>query len=244
MNFSAVLSALAISFVLVFDALSPVKAQDDAALPIPDARIATATGALGKSPEWVHSHFGRPAFVSEETCCAFAGYQSMEFPRKSILVHAYDLESGGRLGFLYDRRIGSASWTVVGVVFDALDSPDRKTLAQYFPNRVPRGDRQFTCYDSDYYHHLDIAGSGLSTYALWTLPGGRAFYAKYLLEGKPPKRYDAISGKDVLVPIADLDSLPVVQWAVLQAPRNVTDLHIMPNNDDFSIVRQFKTCFR
>jgi hypothetical protein len=79
---------------------------------------------------------------------------------------------------------------------------------------------------------------------MWTIGNGHAFYAKYLVEGRPPTHYDVVSGRDSVQPISDLNALPIVQWGIFQSPRSVMDLHIMPNNDDFSIVTQFKTCFR
>ncbi|MHB8355519.1 MAG: hypothetical protein ACYDDQ_02380 [Vulcanimicrobiaceae bacterium] len=205
-----------------------------------DTSIPLAVDSFGHTPQWVYRHFGKPVFVEREGyCCSFAGYKA----GTSVLVQSYDLLDGGRIGFVYGQRLHSSTWTVVGFVYDSLHSPTREPISRFFPTGAPREQRLFTCYEQDFYHAGSGHVSALSTYAAWSAPNGRLIFARYLVGKNAPRRYDAVTGRDVLVPITNLDALPMVQLGYFQSPRGIMDLHIA-RDDDFSITTAYHTCFR
>ncbi len=198
------------------------------------------------SPQWVYDHFGRPAWASAGGyCCAFRGFATES--KGSVLIHAYDLETGGRIGFVYDRLPSGAQWQVVGVVYDAEHSTNPKHLQQFFPNGAPRTARLATCLDKDFYHlsESEISGGEVSApaiFAIWNAPHGRLFYGQYLA---PPlqTRYDPVSASDVPVLPRSLDELPMTEFGYFESVGKVMDLHI-DTDEDFSITTINKTCVR
>jgi hypothetical protein len=177
-------------------------------------------------------------------CCSFYGY------KVGTLTQSYELREGGVLGFVYAQPIGSSDWVDVGVVYDALQSVQRQTITSIFQNGDLREKRVFTCYDKDFFHYIegmpltDGWPYVLAAFGDWLATDGRSVYIKYLV-GKPPMKYDAISGQSVIAAIStkDLDQLPVVQFGYFQSPRHIMDLHLTPNSDDFSIATAYKKCF-
>lgn len=233
-------SALALAFVVAscFTGLPANGAQTTDNIP-------HALQAIGHSPEWVQARFGKPDHVQASgLCCNFSGYDPSE-----TVSQSYELEEGGILGFVYEKPIGGDGWVAVGVVYDALQSVQRETIENIFRNGDLRQKRVFACYDKDFGHYVEgmPLSDGwpyvLAAFGGWLAADGRLVYVKYLV-GKPPTKYDAISGQNVLaaIPTKDLDRLPVVQFGYFQSPRHVMDLHFVPD-DDFSIVTAYKKCF-
>jgi hypothetical protein len=207
--------------------------------------IPRALQAIGHSTEWVQSRFGKPDHVqASRLCCNFSGYDPTE-----TVSQSYELEDGGILGFVYEKPIGGDEWVAVGVVYDALQSVQRQTIESIFRNGDLRQKRVFACYDKDFGHYVegmpltDGWPYVLAAFGGWLAADGRLVYIKYLV-GKPPTKYDAISGQNVLAAISttDLDRRPVVQFGYFQSPRHIMDLHSIPD-DDFSIATAYKKCF-
>jgi hypothetical protein len=209
--------------------------------------IATSLSAIGHSPEWVQSRFGKPDHVqATRLCCRFSGYSSA-----TTVSQSYELKEGGIIGFVYEQPLGSGAWVNVGVTYDALQSTQLQTIEHIFRNGDLRQKRVFACYDKDFGHYVegmpltDGWPYVLSAFAGWEAANGRLVYVKYLVGEEAPTKYDAISGHNVLAAIAtkDLDRFPVVQFGYFQSPSHIMDLHFIPNNDDFSIATAYKKCF-
>lgn len=209
--------------------------------------IPSALQAIGHSPEWVQSRFGKPDHVLSNRCCSFSGYNS-----DPVIAQSYELKEGGFLGFVYARPLGSDNWIDVGVVYDALQSIQQATVRSIFQNDDLRQRRVFQCYDKDFMHwregmpqtdgwnYVPVAFAG------WAAEDSRLVYIQYLVGQHPPTKYDAISGSNVLTTMStqQLDHLPVVQFGYFQSPRTIEDLHFVPSlNDDFSIIVAQKKCF-
>jgi hypothetical protein len=232
-------SALALSYCLAWTNTQAAQSTKN---------IASALQAIGHSPEWVQSRFGKPDHVVSNRCCSFSGYNS-----DPIIAQSYELKEGGFLGFVYARPLGSDNWIDVGVVYDALQSIQQATVQSIFQDGDLRQRRAFQCYDKDFMHwregmpqtdgwdYVPVAFVG------WEGADSRLIYIQYLLLGQPlPNKYDAISGRNVLTAIStkQLDRLPVVQFGYFQSPRTIEDLHFVPSlNDDFSIIVAYKKCF-
>jgi hypothetical protein len=207
---------------------------------ISNDRIVTVVAAMGHDPRWVYGQYGRPSAVTRlRRCCSFAGFTNV-----STLVDSYDLQGGGRIGFVYAQPLDTPeSWTVVGVVYDSLAGPDDATIRELMGGHELRGAREFQCYDDDFVHNEPSPGKpSLSAYAVWRADHGRIVFAKFTINS-PPKDYDPVIGKDILAPLATMDDFPMVQFGYFQSPREVMDLHIAPN-DDVSIVTAHKQCFK
>lgn len=218
--------------------------QGGASRALPTSSLSLAAQALGHTPQWVYEKFGRPVLVHRSGCCSFQGFSSNERPSHTVLVHAYDLVAGGRIAFIYDRLANGSTWKVVGIVYDALSSPQRQTMAKFFPLSVKTYARRFTCYENDPYHQVgEDAISQQSVYAVWSAPYGREIYAKYDKDGKLPEKYDPVSGKNMLVIPHHHRGFPLVQWGYFQSLLNIVDLHFA-TDDDFSIVTRYKHCIR
>lgn len=114
------------------------------------ANIPRALQAIGHSPEWVQSRFGKPDHVQASgLCCNFSGYDPTE-----TVSQSYELEDGGIHGFVYEKPIGGDGWVAVGVVYDALQSLQRQTIESIFANGDLRQKRVFACYDKDFAHYV------------------------------------------------------------------------------------------
>ncbi len=210
--------------------------------------IVPALHALGHSPEWVQSRFGKPDHVVSNRCCSFSGYNS-----DPVIAQSYELKEGGLLGFVYARPLGSDNWVAVGVVYDALHSTEQQRIGNIFTNGDLRRRRLFQCYDKDFMHwrqgmpQTDGWDYAPVAFAGWEGAGSRVIYIQYLLSGQQlPSKYDAISGRNVLTAIStqQLDRLPVVQFGYFQSPKELEDLHLAQSlNDDFSIIVAYKKCF-
>ena len=236
------LSGVALAVLVLFSGALAVRAET-VTRSLADASLPGASVVLGETVQGVQARFGRPSEVAQEWCCHFLGYQTANRPTPPVVVQAYDVTTGGRMAFVYDRANNSSQWVVVGIVYDVLAGTDYKTIAQFFPHGAPRNKRLITCYEDDFSHTPDGGPSQLSTFAIWSAGSGRTFYAKYLTRGHGPRNYDALSGQDVLGPISELDTLTLVQWGYFQSVSGVMDMHY-GQNTDFSIVTAYKKCFR
>lgn len=235
------LQALFLSAVLGVFAL-PALAQDEASLPVPSDKLATAPAAIGHTPLWVYQHFGRPVLSQTESlCCVFSGFSSYA-KNSPVLVHAYNLAIGGRIAFLYDRLPGSDQWVVVGVVYDALKAAERESLATFFPDGPPIQKRLFRCYENhDWFHTPYGAQQAVGAlYAAWTTTSHNILYAKYIA-GQLPTVYDPVAGRDVLNFPTDFSGREMVQFGLFQPYDTIMDLHFA-EDDDFSIVTSYVPC--
>jgi hypothetical protein len=223
--------------LLAFVLLSTAAHAQDSTGTIADSLLSSTPSSIGKTPQWVYDHYGRPnAVFQENLCCAFHGYSF------DVLIHSYDVLEGGVVAFIYARPVNSNTWTVVGLTYDSWTSTQDKALTDFFKNGAPRSDRIYTCLDKDFYHHSEGQLWSPSIYALWNSPGGRTIYAKYTITGDLPRSYDPALGRDVPTIPSHLDNLPLVQMGYFQSMVKVMDLHLIQNDDDFSITSLYKDC--
>lgn len=211
---------------------------------LPDSVLPAVFSAMGHSPQWVYQHYGRPARVRRSSCCAFQGYRSSDYPNTiDVLLHAYDLESGGRVAYIYDQPLHSDSWQVVGIAYDALSSTEYQRLRSFFPSGAPRGQRIFGCYEDDFFHHPEDQISERALFLLWNAGPGREIYARYLTGAHIPTRYDPVTGRGLPTLVRNPDNYPLVQFAYFRAPAHIMDMH-MAVDDDFSITSLNKDCVK
>ena len=234
------LKALALVASLFVAAEGGAAAQTESQ-PVEDSALRTMSSAMGRSPQWVYDHFGRPARVSQEDCCVFQGYKSSQRHGNVVLVQAYDLVVGGRIAFVFDQPINGTRWAVVGFVYDALKSTQYETMSVFFPKGITRTNRVFACLDDDFYHAPEGEVKTQSVYGLWNLPQGRMLYVKYVVTGALQTRYDAVTGRDVPMIPSMNDAPNMVQLGYFYAPRAVMDMHFA-QDDDFSIISRYKDC--
>lgn len=232
------LTATVAKVAIFFAILAPVIAHaDDKTGVIANSAIPSVFSSIGKTPQWVYDHFGKPEAVFQNTlCCEFQGYSN-----RTTLIHSYGLDGGGQLAFLYAMPVNGSDWEVVGVAYDSLMSGQYQQVSDFVKNGDPRVTRIATCIGSNFSHH-SYGTSPIAVDAVWKTSNGDTVYAKYLPTEPLARKYDPVSGKDIPQIPTDFDGDHLVQLGYFRSPLQIIDLHVVSANDDFSITRWGKAC--
>ncbi len=209
-----------LSLTLALAVLQNASAQSVPSSPIQSDTFSSVVTFIGTTPQRVYERFGRPSESHvERFCCRIWSYAG------DTLVHVYNVDGGGVVAFLYGKY--AQGILVNGVVFDNLDAVQFWKLSDFFPQGTPRANLLAMCLSEDFYHQIpgDHGTKQLSEKALWSGPHGTSFYALYRTDGRMSSVYDPVSGRDIVKPVRDIDSLRLLRWGYFAGTAQITDLH-------------------
>jgi hypothetical protein len=239
------LSVLALSAALLVKS-TPATAQGVAVIPL--SSLPAAFSTLGLTPERIFSRYGRPAHVEVRQFCCRIGEDG-----GPVLTQAYDVDGGGRFGFLYQRPLSpgsvnsdEATWPVAGFAYDNLHAVRYLTIRDFFPTHDPRRSRLWTCVIGDAYHVIpgdSYEGNTVmapTVLAAWSTTSGGMVVARYHLD-RSVATYDPVTAQYGMKPPADLDSMRLLQIGYFPAPARIGDLSLAVDTD-FSTLTPFGHC--
>ena len=220
---------------------SAAPAQDE---PVPhvltSGALARVPTLLMRTPQQVYGVLGRPVRVDRNSlCCSVGRYNS------TAIVHAYDVDGGGVVAFMYQHDKIDLTYRAVGIVFDNLTTNVFHQLADFFPQGAPAKPHQ-ACLAKDFYHALDgerfqgVAATLAETTTGWT-NSGAVFFTRFRTDGRVARSYDAVRGETVSRPLRNTSGLKLLQWGYCVAQGHIMDLHY-GNNTDFSLEPSLSSC--
>ncbi len=216
---------LLVSLLVIVSLGSPSESDDNNTQPpvhpLTLRQVANPQRFFGLDSMGLFKSLGRPVMAATSgDCCNFDDY------RGTYLYHVYELENGGRIGFLFAQP-----WHIIGVVFDNLNSAHYYSLNAFFPSSDPRKERLTTCVEKspmhvepgestdDYDRISEVVGK-------WTSPQERQVVVRYRLDDQGFKAHDLFSSSQAIAAPSDLSRLKMVAWGYFASDVSIGDLHL------------------